>query len=105
MSGIREDRVNQPRMIEHAIARFRVAQKIDQRNMVGLRPRQRPHDELEIRGSKPRPTIRLDHRKLVMSTRCASGKRNAFDSTFLRVSTSGEVAQSPQTGEKEIRAA
>jgi hypothetical protein len=62
-------------VIEHAIARFRVAQKIDQGNMVGLRARQRPHDELEISGGKPRPTIRLDHRKLVMSTGCANGKR------------------------------
>jgi len=40
-----------------------------------------------------------------MSTGCASGKQNAFDSAFLCVSTSGEVAQSPQTWEKEICAA
>ena len=84
MSGIREDRVNQPRVIEHAIARFRVAQKIDQRNMVGLRARQRPHDELEIRGGKPRPTIRLDHRELVYEHWMCQWQASSFEMNALR---------------------
>jgi hypothetical protein len=37
------------------IARFDIAQKIYQRNLIGLRPRQRAHDEVEIGGGKPRP--------------------------------------------------
>ena len=66
MSGVRKNRVDQLWMIENRIARFRIAQKIDKRNLVSLRTRQRAHDEVEIGGCKPRPTIRPDHRDFIM---------------------------------------
>jgi hypothetical protein len=55
-------------------ARFDIAQQIDERNLIGLRARERAHDEVEIRGGKPRPTIRPDHRELIMRERSAYGK-------------------------------
>jgi len=66
MSAVIQDGINQSRMIEDRIARFDIAQKIDQRNLVGLRARERAHDEVEIGGCKPRPTIRPDHRDFIM---------------------------------------
>src|SRR4030095_7547198 len=60
---------DQCRMIENGIARFEIAQKIDQRNLIGLRARERTHDEVEIGGREPRPTIRPDHRELIMQGR------------------------------------
>ena len=66
MPAVIQDRVNQSRMIENRIARFDIAQKIDQRNLVSLRARERAHDEVEIGGCKPRPTIRPDHRDFIM---------------------------------------
>ena len=48
------------------IARFDIAQKIDQRNLIRLRARERAHDEVEIGGGEPRPTIRSNHRELIM---------------------------------------
>ena len=63
-------------MIENGIARFEIAQKIDQRNVIVLGARERAHDEVEIRGGKPRPTIRPDHRELVMRKGCVYGKPN-----------------------------
>ena len=62
-------------MIENGIARFDIAQKIDERNLIGLRTRQRAHDEVEISGGKPRPTIRSDHRDFIVRDECADGKR------------------------------
>ena len=61
-------------MIENGIARFDIAQKIDKRDLVGLRTRQRAQDEVEIGGGKPRPTIRPDHRDLIMRDTRAYGK-------------------------------
>ena len=61
-------------MIENGIARFDIAQKIDQRNLIGLRTRQRAHDEIEISRGKPRPTIRPDHRDFMMRDGRAYGK-------------------------------
>jgi hypothetical protein len=55
-------------------ARFDIAQQIDERNLIGLRARERAHDEVEIRGGKPRPTIRPDHRELIMRDRSDYGK-------------------------------
>jgi hypothetical protein len=34
--------------------------------LIGLRPRQRAHNEVEIGCGKPRPTIRSDHRDFIM---------------------------------------
>ena len=53
-------------MIEDGVARLDIAQQVDQRNLIGLRTRERAHDEVEIRGGKPRPTIRPDHRDFIM---------------------------------------
>jgi hypothetical protein len=61
-------------MIENGIARFDIAQKIDKRNLISLRTRKRAHDEIEINRSKPRPTIRSDHRDFIMSDGRADGK-------------------------------
>ena len=61
-------------MIENGIARFDIAQKIDKRNLIRLRTRKRAHDEIEISRSKPRPTIRSDHRDLILRERRAYGK-------------------------------
>src|SRR5437016_13164866 len=59
MSAVIQDRVHQSWMIEDGITGFDIAQKSEQRNLIGLRPRKRAHDEVEIGGGKPRPTIRL----------------------------------------------
>jgi hypothetical protein len=61
-------------MIENGIARFDIAQKIDQGNLISLRTRQRAHDEVEISGCEPRPTIRPDHRDFIMPEGGAYGK-------------------------------
>jgi hypothetical protein len=41
-----------------------------------LRARERAHDEVEISGREPRPTIRSDHRELVMRRGFVYGKLN-----------------------------
>ena len=56
-------------MIENGIARFDIAQKIDKRNLIGLRTRKRAHNEVEISRGKPRPTIRPNHRGFIMRDR------------------------------------
>jgi hypothetical protein len=53
-------------VIENGIARCDIAQKIDKRNLIGLRTGKRAHNEVEIGGGKPRPTIRPDHRDFIM---------------------------------------
>jgi hypothetical protein len=40
-------------MIQNRITRFDIAQEIDQRSSIDLRPRQRSHDEVEISRGKP----------------------------------------------------
>jgi hypothetical protein len=77
MSAVIQDCIDQPRVIENGIARFNVAQKIDQRNLVGLRRRQRAQDKVEISRRKPRPTIRPDHRDFTLRDARASGKRDS----------------------------
>jgi len=61
-------------MIQNGIARFDIAQQIDKRNLVGLRTRQRAHNEVEIGCGKPRPTIRSDHRDFIMGDPRVYGK-------------------------------
>ena len=61
-------------MIENGIARFDIAQQIDQRNLIALRTRQRAYNEVEISRRKPRPTIRSDHRDFIMRDGDAYGK-------------------------------
>ena len=76
MFAIGQNCLDQSGMIENGIARFDIAQKIDQRDLVGLRARERAHDEVEIGGGKARPTIRPDHRELVMPNSRVYGKPN-----------------------------
>ena len=61
-------------MIENGIACLDITQKIDQRNLISLRARERAHDEVEIGSGEPRPTIRPDHRELIMRKGRAYGK-------------------------------
>jgi hypothetical protein len=42
--------------------------------LVGLRARERAHNEVEISRGKPRPTIRTDHRGFIMRDPRAYGK-------------------------------
>ena len=77
-------------MIQNRIACFDVAQQIDQRDLVGLRTRQRAHNEIEINRGKPRPTIRPDHRDFIMRGRRAYGK-----STFLATGQHGFAQMDP----------
>src|SRR5439155_26538234 len=74
MSALVQNSVDQPRVIQNGIARFDIAQQIGKRNLVGLRTRQRAHNEVEIGCSKPRPTIRPDHRDFIMRNEAAYGK-------------------------------
>lgn len=67
LAGVGEDRVDQARIIEDAVARFGVAEEIDEGNVIGLGPGQSADHELEVRRGKPLPTIRPDHRKPSMS--------------------------------------
>ena len=76
MSAVIQDCINQSRMIENGIARFDIAQKIDKRDLVGLRARERAHDEVEISGGKPRPTIRSNHRDCIMRNSRGDGKQD-----------------------------
>ena len=74
MPAVIQDCIDQARMIENGIARLDIAQQIDQRHLIGLRPRERAHDEIEIGRRKPRPTIRPDHRDFIMRDARADGK-------------------------------
>ena len=74
MPAVIQDCIDQPRMIENGIARFDIAQQIDKRNLIGSRPRERAHNEVEISRGEPRPTIRSDHRDLIMRDSRADGK-------------------------------
>ena len=72
LAGSGKNRLNQPGRIKDGIAGFGVAEQIDQGNVIGLRPRERSHDKVEISRREARPTIRLDHRELIMSIRDAA---------------------------------
>ena len=76
LAAVIQNSVDQPRMIQNGIARFDIAQEIDKRNLVGLRTRQRAHDEVEIGCGKPRPTIRSDHRDFIMCDPRPCGKQD-----------------------------
>src|SRR2546430_9983733 len=84
MSTVIEDRIDQSRMVENRITRFDVAQKINKRNLVGLRTRQRAHDEVEIGCGKPRPTIRSDHRDCIMRDPRRCGKQDCYRCVYCR---------------------
>ena len=65
-------------MVQNGIARFDIAQKIDKRDLVGLRTRERAHNEVEISRGEARPTIRPDHRDFIMRKRATYGKHTLF---------------------------
>ena len=79
-------------MIENGIARFEIAQKINQRNLIALRARERAHDEVEIRGGKARPTIRPDHRDFIMRDARSDGKSDFSTQINLEARNQGIVA-------------
>ena len=74
LAAVGENRFDQAWMIEDGIARFRIAQKIDQRNVIALRAGKGADDKIEIGRGKSRPTIRPDHRELIMSNADAKSK-------------------------------
>ena len=61
-------------MIEDGIACFRVAQQFDERDVIGPRTRQSANDKVEIRGRKPLPTIRANHRDSRLASEMPLGK-------------------------------
>src|SRR6266705_2323465 len=81
MSAIGQNCLDQPRMIENGIARFDVAQKIDQGNVVSLRARESAHDEVEVSRGEARPTIRPDHRGIIMRDGDVYGKPDRISPT------------------------
>jgi hypothetical protein len=56
--------------------------------LVGLRARERAHDEVEIRGGKARPTIRPDHRELIMHE-----QNRVWQARFLKSKAASVLAQ------------
>ena len=76
LAAVIQNRVNQPGMIENGIARLDIAQQIYERNLIRLRTRQRPHNEVEIGCGEPRPTIRPDHRDFIMRDVRVYGKQD-----------------------------
>ena len=85
LAGARQNRVHQPRIIQNAVARFGVAEKIDQGNVIGLGTSQNADDEIEIRRREARPTIRLDHRRSIMSISDAEWQASASCSCSSRI--------------------
>src|SRR5437660_12651350 len=63
-----EDRLHQARGIENGVAGLGIGQEIDEGDGFGLRACQSAHDKIKLRSGKPRPTIRLNHRKPIIST-------------------------------------
>ena len=74
MTAMIQDCIDQSRMIQDGIPRFNITQKINERDLIGLRTRQRAHNEVEISRGKPRPTIRPDHRDFIMRDGRGYGK-------------------------------
>ena len=74
LAAVGENRFDQAWMIEDGIARFRIAQKIDQRNVIALRAGKGADDKIEIGRGKSRPTIRPDHRDFIMRDGRGYGK-------------------------------
>jgi hypothetical protein len=70
-----KDGVDQPGVVEDGVARLRIAKQVNQRNLLLLRTAECSNDELKIRGREPCPTIRLDHRDLIISFLRAIRKR------------------------------
>src|SRR2546425_12870157 len=84
MSRVGKNGFNQTRMVENGIARFGVAQKIDQGNAVAARAREGADDEIEIRGGETCPTICPNHRTL-RSPALTMPQPTLFEATFISV--------------------
>src|SRR4051812_41942340 len=67
LTRVGQNRIDEPGVIENAVARFGVAEEIDEGDVIGLGTGQSPDNELEVRRGKPLPTIRPDHRRSIMS--------------------------------------
>ena len=83
MTRVGQNRVHQARVIEHRVAGFGIAQKIDQGNVIGSGTSESANDKIEIRRRESRPTIRPDHRTRIMSiggaiNQACSGGRGRF---------------------------
>jgi hypothetical protein len=89
MSRIGENGFNQSRMVENRVARFRIAQKIDQGNAVVPRAGEGADDKIKISGGKPCPTICPNHRAF-RSRALTMPQPSLFEATFISV---GAVSQ------------
>src|SRR5436190_24257702 len=87
-------------MIQNRVARRDIAQKIDKRDLIALRARERAHNEVEIGGGKPRPTIRPDHRDFIMRKTRSRGKSDVFNH---RLHGLKQMNQKTQQLERQVR--
>ena len=67
LPALRQNRLDQPGLIEDCVARFLIRQEVDERDGFVRRARQRAHDKVKICRREARPTNRLDHREAIMS--------------------------------------
>jgi len=67
VAGPGKDGLDEARIIENRIAGFDIGEKVDERNLIGLGPGKSANNKVEIGRRKAFPTIRPDHRKLIMS--------------------------------------
>src|SRR5437588_12951368 len=84
MSRVRKNGLDQPRMIENGVTRFRVTEKIDQRKAVAAGVGEVADDEIEVRGGKSCPTICPNHRTL-RSPALTMPQPTLFEATFISV--------------------
>src|SRR6267143_2757086 len=82
MSRVRKNSLDQAGMIEDRVARFRVTQKINQRNAVAAGVGEGADDEIEVRGGKSCPTICPNHRTL-RSRALTMPQPTLFEATFI----------------------
>jgi hypothetical protein len=75
---------------------------IDEGNLIGWRARERAHDEVEIRGRKPGPTIRPDHRELTMRDQRAYGKPEIFSHRSTQIFTDNQETRNRGAGRDEM---
>src|SRR5205823_365003 len=68
LAVIAQNGLHQARRIDNRIASLGIGEEIDQGDGFGLGTCQGEHDKIEICCGKPRPTIRLNHRKPIIST-------------------------------------
>src|SRR5438094_5265309 len=96
MSGVGKNGLNQARMIENRVARFRVTEEIDQRNAIAAGAGECADDEIEIRGGKPRPTICPNHRAFPFRA-LTMPQPTLFEATFISVRAVSQERPVPAT--------